>query len=407
MIAEHNNIFRMSQAGKLMPKEEVLEVSKNKSNLKIGVPREVSTHEHRIALVPQAVAVLVANGHEVIIESGAGESAFFSDEKYGKAGAHIVYSAEEVYQADLIVKIAPPGPEELELLKNKQSLISAINLTGQNEDYFRKLISRKMTAIAYEHIMDKTDSYPLRRLMSEIVGSTSVLIAAEYLSKSGYGKGCLLGGVTGITPSEVVILGAGTVGEYATRAALGLGASVKVFDNSVYRLRRLQNSLNTRIYTSIIQPKVLLEALKIADVAIGAIYSDEGRTPVVVTEEMVRQMKQGAVIIDVSIDQGGCFETSEVTNHSNPVFKKYDVTHYCVPNIASRVPRTASYAISNYIAPILLRMGEEGGLENLFRLDKGLRQGVYLFHGTITKKIISDTFALPYRDIELLMAAFH
>jgi len=407
MISDHNNVLKMSPAGKLMPKEEVLEVSKDKSNLKIGVPREVSGHEHRIALVPQAVAVLVANGHEVMIEAGAGESAFFSDEKYADAGAHIHYSKEDVYKADLILKIAPPEPGEIDLLKGRQTVISALNLTGQNESYFRKMIGRKMTAIAFEYIMDKTDAYPLRRLMSEIVGSTAVLIAAEYLSKPGYGKGCLLGGVTGITPTEVVILGAGTVGEYAVRAAQGLGASVKVFDNSIYRLRRLQNNLNARVYTSIIQPKVLQETLKRADVVIGAIYSEEGRTPVVVSEEMVRQMKPGAVIVDVSIDQGGCCETSEATNHLNPVFKKYDVTHYCVPNIASRVPRTASYAISNYITSILLRIGEEGGLENLLRLDKGVRQGVYVLNGIITKKIISDTFALPYRDIELLMAAFH
>jgi alanine dehydrogenase len=243
--------------------------------------------------------------------------------------------------------------------------------------------------------------------MSEIVGSTAVLIAAEYLSKPGFGKGCLLGGITGITPTEIVILGAGTVGEYAVRAALGLGATVKVFDNSIYKLRRLQNSINTRIFTSIIQPKVLLDALKTADVVIGAIHSSETQAPVIITEDMIRQMSYGSVIIDVSIDQGGCIETSQVTSHANPVFRKWDITHYCVPNIASRVPHTASYALSNFLAPMLLNLGEEGGIDNLLRSDKGLRHGVYLFNGTITKMMISNTFSLPYQDIELLMAAYH
>jgi alanine dehydrogenase len=406
-VADQNNIIDMSHAGKLLPKEEVLEVVKRRSSLKIGIPREIAFQEHRIALVPQAVRLLAANGHEVLVESGAGESAHFSDSKFSEAGAHIVYSPKEVFDANVVIKVAPPMVEEIDLLRPKQTLISALQITGQTENYFRRMVGKKMTAIAYEYIKDEAESYPLRRSMSEIVGGTAVLIAAEYLSKPGYGNGCLLGGVTGITPTEVVIIGAGTVGEYAVRAALGLGASVKVFDSSIYKLRRLQNSINTRIYTSILQPKVLLDALKIADVVIGAIHTGEQRTPVIVTEDMVRQMKYGAVIIDVSIDQGGCVETSQATTHSNPVFKKYNVTHYCVPNIASRVPHTASYVLSNFLAPVLLKMGEEGGIGNLLRSDKGLRQGVYLLNGTITKKIIHDTFGLPFQDIELLMAAYH
>jgi alanine dehydrogenase len=341
------------------------------------------------------------------VESGAGDAAHFSDNKFSESGAHIVYSPQEVYDADIIIKVSPPLSEEIELLKPKQTLFSALQFAGQTESFFRKMINKKMTALAYEYIKDKADSYSLRRSMSEIVGSTAILIAAEYLSKPGFGKGCLLGGITGITPTEIVILGAGTVGEYAMRAALGLGATVKVFDNSIYKLRRLQNSTNTRIFTSIIQPKVLLDALKTADVVIGAIHSCETHAPVIITEDMVRQMSYGSVIIDVSIDQGGCVETSQVTSHANPVFRKWDITHYCVPNIASRVPHTASYALSNFIAPMLLRLGEEGGIDNLLRSDKGLRHGVYLFNGTITKMMISNTFALPYQDIELLMAAYH
>jgi alanine dehydrogenase len=255
-------------------------------------------------------------------------------------------------------------------------------------------------------VQDKAGTFPVIRAMSEIAGNTSMLVAAEYMSNPEYGRGKMLGGFSGISPTEVVILGAGTVGEYATRAALGMGAFVKIFDNSVYKLRRLQNNLNTRVYTSMIQPRVLMNALRSADVVIGAIHSAYGRTPVVVTEEMVQQMKSGAVIIDVSIDQGGCFETSEVTDHRNPVFKKYGVTHYCVPNIASKVPHTASYALSNFLSPILLRFGEEGGVEKVLHTDYGVRQGVYLFNGISTNKFLSDSFHLPFQDINLLMAAF-
>jgi alanine dehydrogenase len=285
-------------------------------------------------------------------------------------------------------------------------LISSIHTSAINEEYFRRLLIKRITAIAFEYVQDKAGTFPVIRAMSEIAGNTSMLVAAEYMSNPEYGRGKMLGGFSGISPTEVVILGAGTVGEYATRAALGMGAFVKIFDNSVYKLRRLQNNLNTRVYTSMIQPRVLLNALRSADVVIGAIHTAYGRTPVVVTEDMVQQMKMGAVIIDVSIDQGGCFETSEVTDHRNPVFKKYGVTHYCVPNIASKVPHTASYALSNFLSPILLRVGDEGGVEKVLHSDFGVRQGVYLYNGISTNKFLSDSFHLPFQDINLLMAAF-
>jgi alanine dehydrogenase len=269
------------------------------------------------------------------------------------------------------------------------------------------LLNKRITAIAFEFIQDKAGTYPVIRAMSEIAGNTSMLLAAEYMSHPEYGRGKMLGGFSGISPTEVVILGAGTVGEYAARAALGMGAFVKIFDNSVYKLRRLQNNLNTRIYTSMMQPRNLLTALRTADVVIGAVHSSYGRTPCIITEDMIRQMKEGAVIIDVSIDQGGCFETSRLTDHKNPVFKMHGVTHYCVPNIASKVPHTASYALSNFLTPILLKIGEQGGIDSVLRSDFGVRQGVYLFNGVSTNKFLSDTFHLPFQDINLLMAAFH
>jgi alanine dehydrogenase len=406
MTSGHSGFYKFSNTEKLMPREEILEINRQKADLTIGVPRETSFQECRMPLVPQAVGLLIANGHRVLIESDAGKASHFKNDEYSEVGAQIVFSTEELFKADIILKVAPPSPEEIELLKSRQTLISSLHLTGQNRDFFEKLMNRKTTAIAYEFIRDKIGAFPVLRAMSEIAGTASIIIASEYLGNAEYGMGTLFGGFPGITPTEVVILGAGTVGEYAARAALGLGAVVKIFDNNIYKLKRLQELLQARVFTSIIQPKVLVKVLKTADVVIGAVHSSEGMTPVIVTEDMVRQMKYGSVIIDVSIDQGGCFETSRITNHLNPVFKKFDVTHYCVPNIASKVPHTASYALSNFFTPILLRIGDSGGIENMIKTDYGLRQGVYLFNGTLTRPYIGEYFSLPYQDIDLIIAAW-
>ena len=389
----------------LLPQEETLEIGRKKGNLFIGIPKEISFQENRVALVPDAVSLLVNNGHHVVIESAAGKMANFQDHDYSEAGAQIVYNPADVYKADIILKVAPPSPEEIGMMQQKQTLISSLQLTVQPEDFIRQLMAKKITAIAFDWIKDQDGIYTVIRSMGEIAGSTSILIAAEYLSNVNNGQGAILGGISGISPTEVVILGAGTVGEFATRAALGLGASVKVFDNSIYRLRRLQSDIGTRIFTSVIQPRVLAKHLKTADVVIGAIRGEQGRTPCVVSEQMVSEMKTDSVIVDISIDQGGCFETSEVTNHSRPVFRKHGVIHYCVPNIASRVSRTASFALSTIFTPILLNIGEEGGVENMLRRDIGVRNGVYLYNGTLTNQVLGEMFKLPYQDINLLMAA--
>ncbi len=389
----------------LLPQEETLEIGRKKGNLFIGIPKEISFQENRVALVPDAVSLLVNNGHRVIIESAAGKMANFQDHDYSEAGAQIVYNPSDVYKADIILKVAPPSPEEIGMMQQKQTLISSLQLTVQPEDFIKQLMAKKITAVAFDWIKDQDGIYTVIRSMGEIAGSTSILIAAEYLSNVNNGQGAILGGISGISPTEVVILGAGTVGEFATRAALGLGASVKVFDNSIYRLRRMQSDIGTRIFTSVIQPRVLAKHLKTADVVIGAIRGQQGRTPCVVSEQMVSEMKVDSVIVDVSIDQGGCFETSEVTNHSRPVFRKHGVIHYCVPNIASRVSRTASFALSTIFTPILLNIGEEGGVENMLRRDIGVRNGVYLYNGTLTNQVLGEMFKLPYQDINLLMAA--
>jgi len=385
----------------------MLEVARQRSNLLIGVPKEVSQQENRITLVPDGVALLARNGHRVMIEAGAGVTAHFTDHEYSEAGAMIVSVPEEVYKADIILKVGPATLDEMHLLRPKQTLISAIQIAMQCGDYFRCLLSKKVTALSFEMIRDKTNQLAIIRAMSEIAGSTSLFIAAEYLASPEYGRGKMFGGFTGITPSEVVIIGAGTVGEFAARSAIGLGALVKVFDNSVYRLRRIQSNLGMRVFTSILHPKILAESLKTADVLIGAIHAAEGATPCIISEEMIRGMKEGAVAIDVSIDQGGCFETSRPTTHKSPVFKMHGVTHYCVPNIPSKVPHTASQALNNIIVPIILDIGSEGGIENLLKRDYGVRQGVYIYNGIMTNLFISKRYSLPFQDIDLLMAAFH
>ncbi len=395
----------IARSGLLQPQESMLEVKKHKKQLYIGIPKETSYQENRIALVPESVALMVANGHQIVIETGAGNNSNFQDSDYSEAGAQIAYSRTEVFKADIVLKIAPPSTEELDLIPNGKTLISILQISMQNEAYVRKLMEKKITAIGYEYMQDKSGIFPVIQAMSEIVGSTAILIAAEYLSNVFQGKGELLGGITGIPPTEVVILGAGTVAEHAARAAMGLGANVKIFDNSVYKLRRLQNNLGSRVYTSTIVPSILLKALRTADVAVGAILAKAGRTPCIVTEEMVSEMRFGSVIIDVSIDQGGCFETSEVTNHTNPVFRKYGVIHYCVPNIASRVSRTASHALSNIWTPILLSIGAEGGIEEMLWKEASVRHGVYLYRGNTTNKYIAEMFRVPYKDLDLLMAA--
>jgi len=321
MNTKKEAIRALAHEAALLPQEEMLEVGKRHERLTIGIPRETSFQEKRVALVPEAVAMLVAHGHEVVVEHDAGKEASFQDRDYSEAGARIVYDTKEVFQSNIILKVAPPSYDEVQMMPGKQTLLSALQLTVQPVDSLKMMMAKKITAIAWDYVRDETGIFPVVRAMGEIAGNTSMLIAAEYLSNVNFGQGLMLGGISGVKPTEVVVLGAGTAGEFATRAALGLGASVKVFDNSIYKLRRLQNDLGQRLWTSTIQPSVLSEALLNADVVIGALRGELGRTPCVVTQEMVSSMKYGAVIVDISIDQGGCFETSRVMNHDDPIFR--------------------------------------------------------------------------------------
>jgi alanine dehydrogenase len=403
MITDPELLKSLIAQGSLMPKEEMLEVRRKKGDLFIGIPKETSFQERRVALVPEAVSLLVANGHRVRIETRAGEGSNFSDNDYSEVGAEICYDRKEIYSSEIILKVAPPSEEEVELMIGGQTFISALQIATQPKEILQQLIAKKITAIAWDYVRDEEGVFSIVRTLGEIAGTTSILVAGELLSSFSSGKGMMLGGIAGVQPTEVVIIGSGTVGEYATRAALGLGASVKVFDNSLSRLRRLQNDIGSRIFTSIIQPKVLAKAIRRADVVIGALRSPIGRTPCVVNEEMIESMKQGSVVVDVSIDQGGCFETSRVTNHSDPTFVKHGVVHYCVPNISSRVSRTASFALSNILSPLILEMGDKGGVVELIRNQAGFRNGVYIYKGILTNEVLGKVFGLKYKDINLIL----
>ncbi|MEN1785899.1 MAG: alanine dehydrogenase [Bacteroidota bacterium] len=386
----------------LLPQEETLELLKQKRELFIGIPKENQYQEKRICLTPDAVNAITANGHRVLLESVAGEGANYSDADYTEAGAEITRDTKKVFSCPLILKVEPPTLSEIAWLNPQATIISALQIKTQSKAYFESLAKKRVTAIAFEYIRDEEGKFPAVRSLSEIAGISSILIAAELMAVTNAGNGLMFGNISGVPPAEVVIIGAGTVGEFASRSALGLGANVKIFDNSITKLRNIQTNLKQTVYTSTIQPKNLIKALKRCDVAIGATRGKD-RSPVVVTSTMVEQMKKGAVIIDVSIDMGGCFETSEVTDHKTPTIEKYGVIHYGVPNIPSRYPRTSSISISNIFTPYLLKIGEDGGLEHALRFDKGLRNGLYMYHGILTNKSVGDWFGMAFNDINFLI----
>lgn len=384
------------------PQEQLLAVKESKRQWCIGVPKEVENDESRISITPEAVAILVGNGFEVIVEAGAGNAAKFSDNEYSEAGARIVYSSREALaEAQLVMKVNPPSLQEISYMAPGTMLISAIQISRISSEVVNAMLERKITSVAFELLNDEIGGLPIVRAMSEIAGSTVLLIAAEYLSSTNNGRGIILGGITGVPPTKVVIFGAGTVAEYAARCAMGLGAEVKIFDNSLHKLRRIKQELGHNLYTSTIDITNVTDALKRADVVIGALRLDDDSAPYMVSEELVSLMKPNSVIVDVSIDQGGCFETSELTTHSNPIFKKYGVIHYCVPNIPSRVAHTASMALSNILTPILLEGSRLGGLEEMIFELPWFMKGVYTYKGHLTSKVLARRLDLRYKDLNL------
>lgn len=389
----------------LLPQEEMLEVRRKGKRIRIGIPCDREKVEFRVPLTPQAVELLVSYGHEIFIEKEAGRAASYSDEEYTNAGALVMPDRKEIYNCDIVLRISPFDETEISLLRGHQALISNLQINAHCQNSISMLMQKRMINIAYEYLEDEDGNQPVVQLMSQISGTTSIILANEYMSKSHNGKGVLLGSVTGISPAEVVILGSGTAAEYAARVALGLGAMVKVFDDNINSLRRLEEKLQQRIFTSVFYPKVVKKALKSADAVLGAM--PVGMPPsFYITEEMVKKMKQGSVIIDLNVSQGGCFETSRPTDLNNPTFIEHGVVHFCVPNVPAIVSRTASIALSNVLIPIIISIGEIGGIDNYIKDSKGFRKGVYIYNGILVNSALADRFNLPYKDLDLLMAVY-
>ncbi|HOY11523.1 MAG TPA: alanine dehydrogenase [Saprospiraceae bacterium] len=385
--------------------EERLAVQTNKSALTIGIPNEICNTEKRVALVPNSIRSLIGYGYEIVVESGAGKEANFADKDYADAGAKISYSRKEVLGATMVIKASPATMDDLADMPGSQILISPLHIPKVSKEYIEGLCKKKITAMAMEYMQTDKGSFPIVRILSEIAGMFAIIKAGELLSNPKTGRGILLGGVSGVPPAKIVVLGAGVVGEYATKTALGFGASLRIFDNDINKIMRLQSAVGRQLHTSSINPVYLAYQLMSADVVIGAMHSKSGRTPILVTEEMVSRMKEGSVIIDVSIDQGGCFETSEITNLEQPTFVKHGVVHYCVPNIASQVSRTSSTAVSNIITPIIVNIGESHNLEQLLFQSTGLRNGCYTYKGHLTNEYLAKRFDIKYTDFDLILTS--
>jgi alanine dehydrogenase len=389
----------------LLPQEEMLEIKQKGQKIKIGIPSDYSKVEYRVPLTPQAVDLLVSYGHEIYIETNAGKSANYSDRDYREVGAIVVDKKEEVFQCDIILRVAPFDSDEIDMLRGNQVVFSNMQIQAHCAESIEKLLKKKITTIAYEYIENEEGFLPFVHQMSQISGITAITIASQYLSSAQNGKGVLFGDVTGITPTELVIIGTSTAAEFAARAALGLGIFVKIFDTSVSELSKLEEKLGQRVFTSVFYPKVLKKALVSADVVIGA-TSFNSTPKFKVSEEMVKIMKEGTVIIDLNVSQGGCFETSRCTDLKNPAYTEHGVVHYCVPNIPSLVARTASISLSNILIPVLLAVSDYGGVDNYIKSSKGFRKGVYIYHGILTNRDVGYLFNLPVQDINLLLAAF-
>ena len=390
----------------LYPQEQLLELNQSDKSITIGIPKEDFNIERRIPLTPQGVGLLVENGHQVMVEENAGKYARFTDQDYSEAGAIIVKEKKEVFLSDIILKIQPPLKDEIEMMKERSTLISTLNLNNMCKEHVQLMLKKKINAVAFDLLVDENNTYPIMRSISEIEGNVAIMQAARYLSNENEGKGVMLGGVTGISPTEVVILGAGSAGMTAARTALGMGATVKVFDHSLFKLREMENSVGQRIFTSNLHPSALSKALTSADVVIGTIRFLNGAKRFMVSEELIQLMKPNSVIVDLSVDQGGCFETTKATSLDKPCYKCKGVIHICLPNLSTTVAKTASIAYSNILSSLLLQIADSGGIKNLVKEDLGFCKGVYVYHGILVNHIIGGQLDIPSKDIGLLLAAF-
>ncbi|MDO9634071.1 MAG: alanine dehydrogenase [Paludibacter sp.] len=388
------------------PEESLLREIVRQPRLSIGVPCEHAHAETRLALTPEGVSIVVEEGHTVMVQRGAGLPMFYTDLQYSEAGAKIVDTEAEVFGTDIVLKIAPPTLEELSFMKNGKSIFSMLQLSNFSAESIKMMISKKMNAVAYELIKDEQKAFPVVNTIAEIEGNTAIAVASELMSNASGGKGILLGGIAGVSPTEVVILGAGLAGSVAARSALALGAQVKIFDHDINKLRKIQHYLGQQVFTSVIHPAVLFKALTTADAVIGNLRYINGSERFMVSEDLVKTMKQGAIIIDLSVDQGGCFETSTCRTIENPVFEKYGIIHYCVPNISARVGRTSSMALSNIFAPMLVKIGNSGSVKLAVSESSGFRNGAYVYGGILVNRLIASYFGLNSNDIGLFLAGY-
>lgn len=393
--------------GVYIPQELLKEISKVNNRLLVGIPCELVEGERRLALTPEAVDMLTDRGHRVLVESGAGLGINYSDNHYSEAGAEIVDTPREVYQADIILKVLPPLAAEVAMMKHRATLFSTVQFSVFTPEAYSMMLAKRITAVAYELLTDDLGCCPVLNVISEIEGTASITIASEMLSNTQGGKGILLGGIPGVSPTEIVIIGAGNAGTVAARAAMALGASVKVFDDDINKLRTIQQVLGQGLFTSTFHPNVLLNAFRSADVVIGAMRYINTRRRYIIAEDMIRTMKRGALVIDLRINQGGCFETTCCLCPSDPpVFEQYGVLHYCRQNISNNVARTASIAFSNIFVPMLSQLGDMGGIQVMIKADPGFKNGVYMYCGKPVNNYVSNQFNLSSNNLDLYLSAF-
>jgi len=369
----------------------------------VGVPKEIKEQEYRVGMLPSGVETLVKRGHKVVVEKSAGEGSGISDADYRKAGATIAGKARDVFErADMIVKVKEPQSAEIKCLKENQVVFTYFHLAADRE-LTEKLLKKKITAVAYETIQLADKSLPLLTPMSEIAGRLAVLEGAKHSEKPFGGQGILLGGVPGVPPAEVVILGGGGVGKNAAKLAAGLGANVTVMDINIDRLRYLDDIMPPNVRTVFSDPHTVRDAVKRADLLIGAVLIVGAKAPVLVKKDMLKTMKPGSVIVDVAVDQGGCVETCHPTTHNNPTYVVDGVVHYCVANMPGAVARTSTYALCNASLPYAVALASKGYVKAM-QDDPYLAKGLNMVNGKLTIKEVSEAFKIPYVERESVLS---
>ncbi|MFW6075721.1 MAG: alanine dehydrogenase [Chloroflexota bacterium] len=367
----------------------------------VGIPREIKDNENRVSTTPAGVAEYVARGHSVIVEAGAGQGSGFEDSEYAAAGAELIESSTEVWaKADMIVKVKEPIAPEYDLMRDGQILYTYLHLAAE-EALTTALVEQGVTAIAYETVELEDGSLPLLSPMSEVAGRMATQVGAFYLAKPSGGRGKLIGGVPGVAPADVVIIGGGIVGTNAAQMALGMGANVTILDISIDRLRYLDQVLHGRIVTLASNRSAVAEAAANCDLLIGGVLIPGAKAPKLVTADVISTMRPGAVVVDVAIDQGGCVETARPTSHSNPTYIVDDVVHYCVTNMPGAMPRTSTFALSNVTLPYGLKLADRG--VDALRNDVALRKGLNVYKGNVTYEAVAEAFGRPYVPAESLL----